>query len=218
MKKWIVLSLALITAAISHAVTVSWVVSNTSYNNINKWAYTTDQSTGVSTLNFNIHFVYSETALKWSEVYSYDSSKGTQSFAANTTVKVGNVMDDPVYTGNQVLAYANGLPPEPTTNQEVTNTVIGSGYYYMVIVKNDDKSQYAVAGTKTVVTFTNGESNTAGVYASNVGLEPEPENYVDMGWLGGNWTQALVPEPTVLALLAMGVAGVVLRRKQNFLK
>ena len=216
MKKWIVLSLALITAAISHAVTVSWVVSNTSYNNINNWAYTTDQ--GVSTLNFNIHFVYSETALKWSEVYSYDSSTSTQSFAANTTVKVGNVMDDPVDTGNQVLAYANGLPPEPTTNQEVANTVIGSGYYYMVIVKNDDKSQYAVAGTTTEVVFTNGQSNTTGVYASNVGFEPEPENYVDMGWLGGTWRDAVVPEPTVLALLAMGVAGVALRRKQNFLK
>ncbi len=227
MKKWFVLSLALVAAAVSHAVTVSWVVSNSSYNNINSWAYTTNQQ-GVTTLTFNIYFVYSANEMTVEGAYGLatkgpSSSIDKETGKTVTMVTYGNVMDDPAYTGGNVLAYANGLPPEPTTNNEVTNTVIGSGYYYMVIVKkNDDTNPYAVAGTTTEVIFSKSGVEMAegegGVYASNVGLEPKPEDYVDMGWLGGTWTQALVPEPTVLALLAMGVAGVALRRKQNFLK
>ena len=44
-------------------------------------------------------------------------------------------------------------------------------------------------------------------------LTNEMGQFIEIPWLGGNWRDAVVPEPTALALLALGVAGLALRRK-----
>lgn len=80
-------------------------------------------------------------------------------------------------------------------------------YYYMVVYSKTNPDQYAVAGGIQYGLGT-------GIYDQTVDDEkPEFGDYVDLGWIGGTWNAALVPEPTVLALLALGVAGVALRRK-----
>ena len=63
--------------------------------------------------------------------------------------------------------------------------------------------------------YTAGQSNKEnGIYDTTVdGGAPEIGDFVEVSWVGGTWQSALVPEPTALALLALGIAGVALRRK-----
>jgi hypothetical protein len=217
MKKWLTLSLALVIAAVSQAVTVAWTVPNSDYN-INNWA--TKGNDG--SLSFNVYFVYSSGQLTVADAYSAATGAGTSSPTTIIDVEYGYYMGDGDTTtanGTKLAVYSNDLLPAPDGNR-----VSGEGYYYMVVVNKDNAEEYAVAGTTTKVTI---DKNTVtagngqgGIYANPVGREePTAEDYFDMtGWLGGTWEDALVPEPTVLALLALGVAGVALRRKQNFTK
>ncbi|MDO5462448.1 MAG: PEP-CTERM sorting domain-containing protein [bacterium] len=218
MKKWLTLSLALVAAAVTQAVTVAWTVPNSDYN-VESWAYTADES-GNLTLGFNIYFVYSAEALGETAEAAAKAAYDKVVAETKTNVYDGYVMD-PTTEGlsdGRVAAYANGLPPNPDTQ---TNLVDGSGYYYMVVVNNKDgkSGEYAVAGTNSEVTVKTGSDAVDGVYVSNVAGSIQVEDYFDFdGWLGGTWTNAMTPEPTVLALLAFGVAGVALRRKKNFTK
>lgn len=203
MKKWFTLSLVLVAAAVSHAVTVAWTVPNSEYD----WA----RGDG-NTLTFDIYFAYSQ-----DEVSSYeDVYQATQSGKTGITVTNGYVKPG-MNTPSGVKAFGSDLPPYSTD----TNTT-GSGFYYMVIVNKSNLSEYAVAGTTTAVDnfgLHTGQDGYVGVYANTAGGTPHATEYFDIeGWLGGTWRDAIVPEPTVMALLALGVAGVALRRKKNLTK
>jgi hypothetical protein len=168
-------------------------------------------------LSFNVYFVYSASALTVEQAYD----KATTSTVGDGNVEYGYYMGDGDTTtanGTKLAVYSNDLLPAPDAE---SNRVNGTGYYYMVVVNNAEgkSGEYAVAGTTSEVKITNNKGDKYGIYATPVGDTPTAEDYFDMtGWLGGTWTNALVPEPTVLALLALGVAGVALRRKQNFTK
>lgn len=219
MKKWLTLSLALVAAAVTQAVTVAWTVPNSDYN-FGNWATDTDGN-----LNINVYFVYSATKLTVEGAHDLATStavgNGTVAYGVSTVVdnvETGN--------GNSTLQafYGSGLNPQPTGTLGNSVTSDGDCYYYMVVVSTVEdatKGQYAVAGTGPV-TITNNvvSDDSAGIYANPAGTIPsEAEYYVSPGeWMGGTLKNALVPEPTVLALLALGVAGVALRRKKNFTK
>ena len=140
----------------------------------------------------SVYFVYSESALDPSNNYEADTSGGLTHYAAKLNV------DDGVgwlYGDIEALTSKAG------------------GYYYAVFINKNDSAQYAVAGGKQYV---KGGSN--GIYAQDVlGPTGQPEygNYVDVSFIGGTWSQPRVPEPTTLALLALGVAGLALRRRCN---
>lgn len=140
----------------------------------------------------SVYLVYSESALDPSNNYEAATSSGLTHYAAKLNVDDGKGL---LYSTIEALDSASG------------------GYYYAVFVNKNDSAQYAVAGGKQYVT---GGSN--GIYAQDVlgpTGQPEHGDYVDVSFIGGTWSQPRVPEPTTLALLALGVAGLALRRRCN---
>ena len=108
----------------------------------------------------------------------------------------------------------NETPTAPTQESGL------NGYYYLVVFDpttlNGD-AQYAVAGALQY-TGEAASDKANGIYQTTVDvdsegkpLEPNIGDFKDVSWIGGHW--AAVPEPTALALLALGVAGLALRRK-----
>lgn len=84
-----------------------------------------------------------------------------------------------------------------------------NGFLYLVVFNDKDATkatQFAVAqaGTSAVVVKDTG-------VVVNPGVDPDPVEFIDPTWKGGTYKAA--PEPTALALLALGVAGAALRRR-----
>lgn len=144
-----------------------------------------------------VHFVYSETQLSY-----VDAKNATSINADNIT---GGIITDTV--GGQTVYEGVSVTLEGYTS---ANT----GYYYAVFTSKTESDNYAVLGGKK---YLPGDESTTGVYDTDVlgpNGAPIGTNYVDIGpFLGGTWTAAKTPEPTVLALLSLGIAGVALRRK-----
>lgn len=104
------------------------------------------------------------------------------------------------------------LSPDMVVGGSQSITASTTGYYYLMVFSSTDNSLYAVGGEKQ---YASGGTN--GIYEPTVdGSKPDTGAYVDMGgFIGGTWTAAIVPEPTLLSLLAFGVAGLALRRKSR---
>lgn len=91
----------------------------------------------------------------------------------------------------------------PTTGEGET------GYLYLVIFNAETisgSSQFAVGKAPTTVTV-----NDEGQVVQGGQFPPDSLKFQAPVWLGG--THRAAPEPTTLALLALGIAGVALRRR-----
>lgn len=126
---------------------------------------------------------------------------------SDTTVIPGpkddiSVVVDP--NGNDVM-----LSFDTDNNPLVPNVDAGeTGYLYLVIFNDaniTDASHFAVAKAPTTVTV-----NDEGQVVQG-GQFPDSLEFQAPVWLGG--THRAAPEPTALALLALGIAGVALRRR-----
>lgn len=147
----------------------------------------------------SIYFVYSATKVTdYASLYT-----STKDISAGTTSGNYTKFTASKLLSDKVSAYGTLSSIDATDN---------SGYYYLMVFSTTDNSLYAVGGGKQ---YAQGGSN--GIYEPSVdGDTPETGAYVDMGsFIGGNWTAATVPEPTLLSLLAFGVAGLALRRKSH---
>lgn len=127
---------------------------------------------------------------------------------SDTTVIPGpedniSVVDDP--NGNDVM-----LTFDTGNNPLVPNVDAGeTGYLYLVIFNAETisgSSQFAVGKAPTTVTV-----NDEGQVVQGDDQLPGSLKFQAPVWLGG--THRAAPEPTTLALLALGIAGVALRRR-----
>ena len=182
----VITGIALLMVTALRAITISWAIPNATY----EWV-----------ADAEVHFVYSETQL--SSADDYVAAKNATSIDAKNIT--GGIITDTV--GGQTVYDGVAVTLEGYTS---TNT----GYYYAVFTSKTKSNNYAVLGGKK---YLPGYESTTGVYDTDVlGPDGVPSGgeYVDIGpFLGGTWKAAKTPEPTVLALLSLGIAGVALRRK-----
>lgn len=179
------IGLCLLMATAVQAVTVKWSVQTLQYD----W-----------TIEASAYFVYSENAFAADNDYQAAYTAASQ---GGDSVVRATLLQNPVT--KQKWGYTGSLSYDTTAK----------GYYYLVFVKGstfDAANEYAVAGGVQYKS-----DGSTGIYNTVSGGDQTPNNgdYVEIPILGGTWSAAKTPEPTTFALLALGIAGLALRRKMH---
>lgn len=212
MRRFLLALLMTLVVASLQAITINWQIYASEF--------TWDQNL---TTADSVYFVYSQSGDLSAKNVSEGNYTGYKvSAAANGTGTV---------TAVGGAASVEDLDLDPTVSVFGTNatdgsksyasmslngTGFGSGYFYLVVFNTKEgDSEYGDYAVSKAVQYTANQSNKEnGIYDTMVdGGAPEIGDFVEVSWVGGTWQSALVPEPTALALLALGIAGVALRRK-----
>lgn len=156
------------------------------------WRWNDAQTTGWQSSS-SAYMVYSSSEMGWQDVLS--AAKAGASTGDTNVVASSNILE----FGSTGIVGFNGLPDS------------GTYYCYFALFNNTnpqsaDSYAIAQAGENGQIDFSSLQVSDPGPYQ-----EPVAVDYLDPFWLAGNYKAA--PEPTALALLALGVAGVALRRR-----
>ena len=211
MRRFLLALLMTLVVASLQAITINWQIYASEF--------TWDQNL---TTADSVYFVYSQSG----DLSAADVSEGNYtgykvSAAANGAGTVTAVGGAASVTGLaptlSVFGTGEAAGSKSYASMSLNGTGFGSGYFYLVVFNTnaDDVSEYDDYAVSKAVQYTAGQSNKEnGIYDTTVdGGAPEIGDFVEVSWVGGTWQSALVPEPTALALLALGIAGVALRRK-----
>ena len=215
------LMLAILTMSVVaslQAITIQWTLSNSDKVVAGgQW----DDWTGDDYITEgSLYFVYSESRLETAEAV-YKATSGYKVTAdaktgVGTITALGNTKPSTISASAGVFGYS---PVDAWLSLDgdgfLNSKGVAEGYYYLVLFNpksSQDDPEYVVSNA---MHYTGNTSDTNGIYNTVVdpGKLPEVGDFVDIGWMGGTWTDVTVPEPTALALLALGVAGLALRRK-----
>lgn len=159
------------------------------------WRWDDAQITGWADSS-SAYMVYSSSEMGLQDVLTA-AKAGAHSGDTYNVVKSSFIREQ--WSSRGVVGFNIGLP-DP-----------GTYYCYFALFNNTDPKSadsYAIAQAGE-----NGQIDFSDYEGSNPGPEgaPDPVLFLDPTWLAGNYKAA--PEPTALALLALGVAGVALRRR-----
>lgn len=158
-------------------------------------------------------YVYASSA----PVSAYSAGSETWTDGGETTFK--NKLknpSDPVELTTDASKIASFSTEEGLSVWADLKTLTSGTYYYLVFVANGGgnaaSGTYAIAGAQYVTTGQGGKITSPGFYDVEADSDPDyVGEFADLSWIAANHKSA--PEPTVLALLALGFAGLALRRK-----
>ena len=198
MKRSFVLAIGMLAAGAASAITAHWEWTS----NGSDWQTTS-----------SIYMVYSESTLTADEVVQGANANYGQDEGAKNSV--GGAWSTP--SGTLPTTKAGSAETFPLLGNEGHVAVsggewatIGSGYFYLVIFNAttaSEATEFAVAQAGET-----GYVKIEGTQVPGPTQTPDPILYLDPVWIGGTFRDA-APEPTALALLALGVAGAALRRR-----
>ena len=203
MKKGLFVLLGVLAAGAASAITMNWTWTS----NGSDW----QQSS-------SIYMVYSQSALSADQAVAATNQNYGSGSVSGATNSVGQAWSAPeTVEGTRVSNPAVDSYPDSGnsgnvgfSDQNFNFSGLSEGYFYLVIFNNTTASNatsFAVAQAGET-----GYVQNLGNATPGPGAPIDPTLYIDPTWIGGMY-RSPAPEPTALALLALGVAGVALRRR-----
>ena len=203
MKKGLFVLLGVLAAGAASAITMNWTWTS----NGSDW-----QSSS------SIYMVYSQSALNADEAVAATNQNYGADSVSGATNSAGQAWSAPAAVeGTRVSnPAASSFPPsgkEGNVGFSESNfdfSGLSNGYFYLVIFNSQTASNatsFAVAQAGET-----GYVQDLGNATPGPGASIDPILFIDPTWIGGMY-RSPAPEPTALALLALGVAGVALRRR-----
>ena len=203
MKKGLFVLLGVLAAGAASAITMNWEWTS----NGNDWQKSS-----------SIYMVYSQSALSADQAVAATNQNYGSNPASGATNSVGQAWSAPeTVEGTRVSdPSVSSFPPMGNSgnvgfsSSNFDFSGLSSGYFYLVIFNNTTASNatsFAVAQAGET-----GYVADLGNATPGPGTSVDPILFIDPTWIGGMY-RSPAPEPTALALLALGVAGVALRRR-----